>query len=111
MKGGHNVLMMVQGEKKIKKFILAHREYKKPLTRWLMIAQQVDCKKYADIKATFSSADWITVNNREYLVFNIKGKKVRLIASVNFMIIPPALFIRKVLTHAEYSKERWKSRL
>lgn len=100
--------MRVHDVKKILDFSKEHREYKKPLERWLNIARRVECKKYADIRSTFGSADWITVNNCDYVVFNIKGNKVRLVANVNLKKKKPALFVVYVLTHAEYSKEKWK---
>ena len=103
--------MIVHGLKMILDFSKEHREYKKPLKRWLNIAQRVECRKYAVIKSIFSSADWITVNDWDYVVFNIIGNKVRLVANVNLKLRPPALFIVCVLTHAEYSKEKWKKGL
>jgi len=40
------------------------------------------------------------------VVFNIGGNKYRLIAAIHFN--RHKLYIRDVLTHAEYDKERWK---
>lgn len=39
-------------------------------------------------------------------VFNIKGNNFRLITTINFTLA--TVFVQKVLTHAEYSKEKWK---
>jgi len=40
------------------------------------------------------------------VVFNIGGNKYRLIAAIHFN--RRKLYIRHVLTHTEYDKERWK---
>jgi len=40
-------------------------------------------------------------------LFNIGGNKFRLIDAIHFN--RQKLYIRDVLTHAEYDKERWKS--
>jgi len=40
------------------------------------------------------------------VVFNIGGNKYRLIAAIHFN--RGKVYIRDVLTHAEYDKERWK---
>jgi len=41
-----------------------------------------------------------------YTVFNIKGNSFRLIAEINYS--SGRVFVRDVLTHAEYDNEKWK---
>ena len=41
-----------------------------------------------------------------FTVFNIKGNKYRLIASINY--IRQIIYIKYILTHAEYDKNNWK---
>lgn len=43
----------------------------------------------------------------EFIVFNIKGNKYRLIASINYE--KQVIYIKYVLTHAEYDKDSWKN--
>jgi mRNA interferase HigB len=50
----------------------------------------------------FPSADQVG----KLTVFNIGGNKVRLIASVHYN--RHKLYIRAVLTHAEYDQGKWK---
>jgi mRNA interferase HigB len=40
-------------------------------------------------------------------VFNIAGNKFRLVARVEYRL--GVVFIRQVLTHHEYSKDKWKN--
>jgi Uncharacterized protein conserved in bacteria len=42
----------------------------------------------------------------KFTVFNIKGKASRLITEINYQ--SGRIFIRNVLTHADYNKEGWK---
>jgi mRNA interferase HigB len=42
----------------------------------------------------------------EFVVFNIGGNKYRLIAAVHFN--RRKVYVRHVLTHAEYDKGKWK---
>jgi mRNA interferase HigB len=42
----------------------------------------------------------------EFAVFNIKGNAYRLITEINYRT--GRVFLRHVLTHAEYSKGAWK---
>ncbi len=43
---------------------------------------------------------------KEFTVFNIKGNAYRLITEINYRT--GRIFVRHVLTHAEYSKGAWK---
>jgi antitoxin component HigA of HigAB toxin-antitoxin module len=46
-------------------------------------------------------------NRRKIVVFNIGGGAFRLIAAIHYN--RGIVYIRKFLTHAEYSKEEWKN--
>ena len=55
------------------------------------------------VRRDFPSADKVG----EYTVFNIKGNEYRLISLIFYR--SKKLFIRDVITHAEYDKGRWKN--
>jgi mRNA interferase HigB len=55
-----------------------------------------------DVRNTFANADAVD----KWTVFNIKGNNYRLIAETNYKY--KRLYIRHVLTHAEYDQEKWK---
>jgi mRNA interferase HigB len=42
-----------------------------------------------------------------FTVFNIRGNRYRLIASINY--VQQVIYIKYVLTHAEYDKDGWKN--
>lgn len=69
---------------------------------WYRITQRAEWKNLADVRRDFGHAD--VVGRRT--VFNIKGNDYRLIARVNFRT--RRVFILHILTHAEYTKEKWK---
>ena len=56
----------------------------------------------AEIKKVFASAD----KAGKFTVFNISGNKYRLIAAIHYN--RKKVYIRHVLTHAEYDLDRWK---
>jgi len=56
-----------------------------------------------EVQAVYPKAE--AVGN--FTVFNIKGNKYRLILSINYE--QPIIYIKYVLTHAEYDKENWKN--
>lgn len=70
--------------------------------RWFKIIEKTDFASFNDLRLSFPSADKVG----DLIVFNIGGNKYRLIASVHFN--RSKLYIRHVLTHAEYDKGAWK---
>lgn len=69
---------------------------------WYRIAKKSMWRSLAEVRLVAPSADGVG----QYTVFNIKGNSFRLIAEINYST--GRLYIRHVLTHAEYDKEGWK---
>jgi mRNA interferase HigB len=61
-----------------------------------------DFGSFAELRETFPSADMVG----DLTVFNIGGNKYRLIASIHFK--RHKVYVRHVLTHAEYDQGDWK---
>lgn len=80
-----------------------HPDLKQPLDDWYKIAKSATWTCLNDVRQTFPHAD--PAGN--FTVFNIKGNRYRLIVAINY--IKQIIFIKYVLTHAEYSKEAWKN--
>jgi mRNA interferase HigB len=78
----------------------------KQLETWLRIAQEAEWKSLADVQKTYASADGVPVGEKTYTVFNIRGNHFRLIVEIEYQY--QRIFVKHVLTHAEYSKENWK---
>ncbi len=57
---------------------------------------------FNDLRATFASADYVD----GLTVFDIGGNKYRLITAIHYN--RHKVFIRAVLTHAEYERGGWK---
>lgn len=74
-----------------------------PLDVWYRVVKKAEWKSIMDVRKNFSTADAVG----RCTVFNIKGNSYRLVAWVNYKT--QKIFIRHVLTHAEYSKGGWKS--
>ena len=63
---------------------------------------KTDFNSFEQLRAAFPSADKVG----SWVVFNIAGNKYRLITSIHFN--RGKVYVRDVLTHPEYSRERWK---
>ena len=96
--------MRVISKKKVSDFIQIHLESQASLENWYRIMSKSDFGNFSDLRMTFPSADQV----RELTVFNISGNKFRLIAAIHYN--RQILYIREILTHAEYNKNKWRKR-
>ena len=94
--------MHVISKKAMRKFWAVHAAAERPLRRWLRVANRADWETFADVRDTYAQADQVG----KLTVFNIGGNKYRLIAAIHFN--RGKVFVRNVLTHAEYNKGDWK---
>lgn len=94
--------MHVISRKKLLEASERHADLAVALDVWYRIAKKAEWKSLVDVKRVFPSADAV----KQFTVFNIKGNAYRLIAEINYRT--GRIFVRHVLTHAEYSKEGWK---
>lgn len=85
-----------------RKFFQEHKPAEEPLKQWRKAVQAAEWKNFPDVRATFTTADWVDGK----IVFDIKGNDYRLIAIAQFE--NEKLYIRHVLTHEEYDKGDWK---
>jgi mRNA interferase HigB len=79
-----------------------HADLAKPLDVWYRIAKKADWKSLMEVRRVFPTADAVG----RFTVFNIKGNTYRLITEINYQT--GRIFLRHVLTHAEYSRGEWK---
>jgi len=79
-----------------------HPDAESPLQAWFKTMEREVFADFNDLRATFASADYVD----GLTVFNIGGNKYRLIASIHYN--RKKVFIRSVLTHAEYGRGNWK---
>ena len=89
--------------KRIQEYGIDHPESRAALTAWYKIVKESKFDAYADLKNTFKQVDYVD----GFYVFNI-GRSCRLIAAVKYRA--KLLYVRHVLTHAEYDRGKWKSK-
>ncbi|MBD1219539.1 MAG: type II toxin-antitoxin system HigB family toxin [Aphanizomenon flos-aquae Clear-A1] len=89
--------------KVLRQFWQEYPDSETALIRWLKIIESVSFQSFEELRSVFPNADLVT----NLIVFNIGGNKYRLIASIHFN--RQKVYIRYILTHSEYDKDRWKS--
>ena len=98
--------MHVVSRKALVGFWTIHPGAKSPLASWFKAASKGNFKSLAELKHTFQTVDYVGAGSKGFYVFNIGGNKYRLISAIHFNT--QRLFIRHVLTHAQYDKGEWK---
>jgi mRNA interferase HigB len=88
--------------KKLKEAAAHHNDIEASLDVWFRIAKRATWQGLAEVRKTFAGADAV----ERWTIFNIKGNRYRLITEINYRF--QRLYIRHVLTHAEYDREKWK---
>jgi mRNA interferase HigB len=94
----------VISRKALREFADAHSDAETPLDDWYRTVKRLRWISLVDVRKTYPHADSIG----EFTVFNISGNKYRLATYINYRT--GKVYIRHVMTHAEYSREDWKKR-
>jgi mRNA interferase HigB len=94
--------MHVISKKKLRSLWSIHPEVESSLNNWFRVAKKADWTMFADLLETFQTADQVG----KFTVFDIGGNKYRLIIEINFR--RGKIFLRHVLSHADYSRGKWK---
>ena len=94
--------MRVISKRKLLEAIERDRTLDGLLNAWHKVVSNADWKNFAEVRQTYSSADYVD----PYTVFNIRGNNYRLIAKLEYK--KHLVFVKHVLTHEEYDKRNWK---
>jgi len=97
--------MRVITRKRIFEFIEKHSIGENALNNWYNIITKTNYSSFTDLKGTFPSVDKV----QKLTVFNIGGNNIRLVSAIHYNT--KCVYIRAILTHAEYDKEKWKKDL
>jgi mRNA interferase HigB len=95
--------MRVISRRTLREFWTTHHDAAGPLKAWFRIAEAAEWTCFANLRETFPNADMVG----RCTVFNIGGNKYRLVAVIHFN--RGRVYIRHVLTHAEYDHGRWRN--
>ncbi len=94
--------MDILNSRVIKQFIEEQADAEAPLNDWVIKTQAAEWKNNADVQKTFNSADHI---GDQKFIFNIGGNNFRLAAMV--WIVQERVYVLKIMTHADYDKEKF----
>ncbi|MGI8639226.1 MAG: type II toxin-antitoxin system HigB family toxin [Pyrinomonadaceae bacterium] len=95
--------MHIITKRTLRKFWEKHPEAENPLRSWYKVADKTDWENMVDVRKDFPHADFAGICT----IFNIGGNKYRLITKISYRT--RKIFVRFVLTHAEYNKGIYKN--
>ena len=87
----------------LREYARTHNDCTEYFDNWYKIASKANWSNLIEVQSVFSTAE--AVGN--FTVFNIKGNKYRLIVSIDYQ--RQLIYVKYVLTHADYDKEAWKN--
>jgi len=88
---------------RLKAFYEKFPDAESSLRSWNKITSLAQWSNFVELRQTYSSADLVG----NLTVFDIGGNKYRLITYIDYQF--KKVFIRHVLTHAEYDRDQWKN--
>ena len=94
--------MHIITRKRLNEFAARHPETRSALQRWYGEMKKRNFLSFAELRTVFPAADQVG----KMTVFNIGGNRVRLVAALHYN--RRRVYIRAVLTHAEYDSGKWK---
>ena len=94
--------------KTLKNAANVHGSIAAQLDVWYRIAKSAKWRSIEDVRPAYPNADGVPVGSKVYTVFNIHGNSFRLIVGINYE--SATIFVKRVLTHAEYNKGDWKKK-
>lgn len=95
--------MHIISYRRLREFSQKHADSRETLDNWYKLAKKATWSNLIEIQKVLPKTE--AVNN--FTVFNIKGNRYRLIVSIDYQ--RQIIYIKYVLTHAEYDKEDWKN--
>ena len=87
---------------RLREFGRRHADAQKALDDWFKVTSKANWKDLLNVQSIFPMAEAV----EDFTVFNIKGNRYRLIVSIDYE--KQLIYVKYILTHAEYDKEKWK---
>ena len=94
--------MHIISRKRLLLFCQRHADAAEALDQWYRLAKVAHWQHLEEVRRQLPTAEAVG----SFTIFNIKGNKYRLIIGLDYEA--QVIYIKYVLTHAEYDKDEWK---
>ena len=93
--------MRIVSRKAIREAAASHSEWAASLNAWYKITKNADWNNFADVRNSWKNSDAVGRS----VVFDISHNRCRLIATIKYPW--RMVYIRRILSHAEYDEKEW----
>jgi mRNA interferase HigB len=94
----------------IREWAVKHARVGASLQQWVTVTRAAQWSSFVELRRALPASDMVTVSSgRKVVVFNIGGNNFRLVCAVHFN--SRMVFALRFMTHAEYTKDKWKDEL
>src|SRR5262245_57314211 len=104
--------MHIISRKALNKFAAKYSGMKAALDGWYKATSDARWEKFNQVRETFSHADSVG----SCVIFDVGGNNIRIVTWIKYVKTQEdgtktlgRVYIRQVLTHTEYDKDKWKS--
>jgi mRNA interferase HigB len=95
--------MHVISYRRLREYAEKHADIRDVLDNWYKVASGAAWGNLIEVQEIFPKAEAVG----GFTVFNIKGNNYRLIVAIDYE--QQLIYVKYILTHAEYDKEQWKN--
>ena len=99
---GTKAIMRVISRRALREFWEEYPDSEQPLRDWFKITSKAEWCNLAETRRDYPHADLVGACT----VFNVAGNRYRLVTAIIYSI--KRVYIRVVLTHAQYDRGAWK---
>lgn len=102
--------MRIITRRRLNEYAKLHPNAAVSISAWHAVAKTSVWSSLQEVRKSFPHADPATVaSGKTVIIFNIAGNHHRLVTAIHYDT--EKIFILEIMTHAEYSKNRWKKSL
>lgn len=102
--------MRVIVKARLLEFADEHPQARGALNAWYAIVRRASWRTFSDVRRTFARTDRVTLDRGNVItIFDVGGNRFRVLTYIKFNT--RCIYIKSVLTHAEYDDETWKESL
>jgi mRNA interferase HigB len=94
--------MRVISKRPLREFWERHPESRPVLEEWLKRAIRIMARSFPELRQTFGSADYVD----GFTIFDVGGNRYRIAVVIHYD--KQRLYVRQVMTHAEYDRNDWR---
>jgi mRNA interferase HigB len=102
--------MNVIARRRLQAWSEGYAEISRSLEQFYRTILHAKWQSLQDVRRIYRDADAVTVaSGKTVTVFNIGGNKFRLVVAIHYN--RQRVYLLRLMTHAEYSKNRWQKKL